>query len=273
MIGEEANELYNTFQFVTEENRIKLDVLKSKFEEYVNPRKNTVFERYRFWEYKQQEGETIDQFITELKTRARSFEFGVQHDSMIRDRIVFGVSDTRLKERLLRESSDLTLEKAASLCTAAEVSENQLKELNSLETKPVHAVKSKSKQKPWKKPRQQQAFNCKKCETKHLSKACPAFGRPCLFCKEKNHYARMCPQKNPPVHVVDSSKRAANGGQVESEELFIGTLTGPRSAENSAWFSNLLVGGTTVKFKLIPTLKPTYYHLVFTLNSRTNHRC
>ncbi|CAH3026628.1 unnamed protein product, partial [Porites evermanni] len=31
---------------------------------------------------------------------------------MIRDRIVFGVSDTRLKERLLCESSDLTLEKA-----------------------------------------------------------------------------------------------------------------------------------------------------------------
>ena len=142
MIGEETNEIYNTLQFVTEEDRIKLDVLKSKFEEYVNPRKNTVFERYRFWEYKQQEGETIDQFITELKTRAKSCEFGDQHDSMIRDRIVFGVSDTRLKERLLRESSDLTLEKAASLCRAAEVSENQLKELYSSETKPVHAVKS-----------------------------------------------------------------------------------------------------------------------------------
>ena len=60
----------------------------------------------------------------------------------------------------------------------------------------------------------------------------------------------MCPQKNPPVHMVDSSEHAASGGQVESEELFIGTLTGPRSAENSAWFSNLLVGGTTNKFKL-----------------------
>ena len=45
MIGEEAIEIYNTFQFATEEDRIKLDVLKSKFEEYVNPRKNTVFER------------------------------------------------------------------------------------------------------------------------------------------------------------------------------------------------------------------------------------
>ena len=46
MIGEEAIEIYNTFQFATEEDRIKLNVLKSKFQEYVNPRKNTVFERY-----------------------------------------------------------------------------------------------------------------------------------------------------------------------------------------------------------------------------------
>jgi len=47
VIGEEAIEIYNTFQCTTEEDRIKLDVLKSKFDEYVNPRKNTVFERYR----------------------------------------------------------------------------------------------------------------------------------------------------------------------------------------------------------------------------------
>ena len=57
---------------------------------------------HRFWENKQQEGEPIDQFITELKTRGKSCEFGDQHDTMLQDRIVFGLSDTQLKERLLR---------------------------------------------------------------------------------------------------------------------------------------------------------------------------
>ena len=118
VIGEEAPETYNTFKFATGEDPNKISVLKKKFEDYFNPRKNTVFERYRFWECKQQEGETIDQFITELKTRAKSCEFGEQHDSIIRDRIVFGVRDTRLKERLLRESSELTLEKGASICNS-----------------------------------------------------------------------------------------------------------------------------------------------------------
>ena len=115
MIGEEALEIYKTFKCATGEDPNKIFALKKKLEDYVNPRKNTVFERYRFWECKEQEGETIDHFITELRTRAKSCEFGEQHDSMIRDRIVFGVRDTQLKERLLRESSELTLEKAASI--------------------------------------------------------------------------------------------------------------------------------------------------------------
>lgn len=78
VVGEETLEIYtyNTFQFVSQEDSHKLDVLKSKFEEYVNPRKNTMFEKYKFWEYKEQESETIDQFITELKTQAKSCEFG-----------------------------------------------------------------------------------------------------------------------------------------------------------------------------------------------------
>ncbi|XP_068690629.1 uncharacterized protein [Montipora capricornis] len=101
-IGEDGLEIYNTFRFATGEDPNKIAHLKKKFEDYFNPRKNTVFERYKFWECKQQDGESIDQFITELKTRAKSCEFSDQQDSLIRDRIVFGVSDTRLKERLLR---------------------------------------------------------------------------------------------------------------------------------------------------------------------------
>jgi hypothetical protein len=113
LIGNEGLEIYNTFTFGEGEgeDRDKLSVLKKKFEDYVNPRKNTVFERYKFWQCKQQKDETIGQFITVLKIRAKSYEFGDQTDSMILDRIVFGVSDIRLKERLLRESSELTLEK------------------------------------------------------------------------------------------------------------------------------------------------------------------
>ena len=143
-IGEEALQIYNTFRFATGEDPNRIADLKKKFEDYFNPRKNTVFKRYKFWECKQQEGESIDQFITEWKTCAKSCQFGNQQDSLIRDRIVFGASDTRLKERLHRESSDLTLEKAVSLCRVAEASAKQLKEVQTSEMVPVHAVKPRN---------------------------------------------------------------------------------------------------------------------------------
>ena len=258
MIGEEALEINNTFKFATGEDPNKISVLKKKFEDYVNPRKNTVFERYRFWKCKQQEGETIDQFITELKTRARSCEFGDQHNSMIRDRIVFGVRDSRLKERLLRESSELTLEKAASICRAGEASSSQVKELeDSDKCVSVHWVENKFDSRRPKLPRSKLPFNCSKCGTKHLPKSCPAFGKLCLACKGKDHFARMCSQMKSRVHAVTPSDQGAIGG-VESEvqpdlgeqELFIGTVTSAPRVVDSAWFSNLLVGGTPIKFKL-----------------------
>ena len=247
LIGDEALEIYNTFTFSESEDRDKLSVLKKKFEDYVNPRKNTVFERYKFWECKQQEGETIDQFITELKTRSRSCEFGDQTDSMIRDRIVFGVTDIRLKERLLRESSELTLEKAASLCRAAEASAKQLKELrkqNADSHEPeVHVVKTSS--------RGDVPVDCTECGTRHAIRSCPAFGKSCHKCKKKNHFARMCQMpRNSSVNelVEDTSEDSSTDPVLELNSLFIGTITSPDT--KSAWFVNASINGTQVCFKL-----------------------
>ena len=47
-------------------------VLK-KFDDYCRPRKNTLFERFKFWNWSQQEGETVDQFVTELKRMIKNF--------------------------------------------------------------------------------------------------------------------------------------------------------------------------------------------------------
>ena len=83
----------------------------TKFREYCQPRKNLVFERYRFSMRNQEEGESIDHWVTD---RAVTCEFGDQRDLLTRDKIVFGVRDERVKERLLREAS-LTLVEAQTI--------------------------------------------------------------------------------------------------------------------------------------------------------------
>ena len=47
--GPEAQEIFDTFTFGEGEDHGDLDTVLRKFEEYCNPRKNTVFERHQFW--------------------------------------------------------------------------------------------------------------------------------------------------------------------------------------------------------------------------------
>ena len=64
--------------------------------------------------------------ITDLRRRAEYGEFGALKDSLIRDQIVVGINDPKLRERLLRET-DLSLEKAIKLCRITEQSKEQSK--------------------------------------------------------------------------------------------------------------------------------------------------
>ena len=94
-------------------------------ETYCVPRKNTTYERYVF-RMTIQEDRSFDIFVTDLRRKAEYCDFGAIKDSLIRDQIVVGINDPKLRERLLRET-DLTLEKAIKLCRITEQSQNQSK--------------------------------------------------------------------------------------------------------------------------------------------------
>ena len=121
VVGIEALEVYNTFQWDTEGDNVKVDKIMEKFERYCNPRKNLTFERHSFFSRNQQEGETIDAYVTELRNKAHRCEFSDLKDGLIRDRIVCGIMNDSVRARLLRES-DLSLEKCVDICRAAETS-------------------------------------------------------------------------------------------------------------------------------------------------------
>lgn len=55
------------------------------------------------------EGQSFEHFLRELKVKVCSWKFGVLKHSLVRHKIVDGVRDDKLRERLLRKS-DLALE-------------------------------------------------------------------------------------------------------------------------------------------------------------------
>ena len=86
-----------------------------------NPSKNV--QRYKFFNIKQSEGQSIDEFITKLKTQGKHCEFENQLDMLIRDRIVCGTIDSHLTERCLCEKTDnLTLTRVTEMARASEIS-------------------------------------------------------------------------------------------------------------------------------------------------------
>ena len=105
--GEDAVEVYNTF-VLDEAEQNKIEPLIEKFEQYCTPKKNVTFERHVFNTRSQGSGEHIDSYITEMRKLPKACEFGILHNSLIKDRIVCGISSAEVKARLLRED-DLTL--------------------------------------------------------------------------------------------------------------------------------------------------------------------
>ena len=89
---------------------------------------NVINERYVFHTRVQSEGETIDSFTTDLRLKSQSCEFGSLQDSLIRDRVVVGIRNSKIRGRLLRDS-ELTLERAIDICKANEAAQAQMKVL------------------------------------------------------------------------------------------------------------------------------------------------
>ena len=122
-MGDEANDILSSFT-MSDDDREKYDAVKAKFEGHFIIKRNVIFERAKFNLRVQKEGESADNFITDLYTLAEHCQFGALHDELIRDRIVVGLRDKALSEKLQLESS-LTLEKAINQARQKELIRQQ----------------------------------------------------------------------------------------------------------------------------------------------------
>ena len=94
------------------------DVLIKHFE----PKPVVIAERFQFHRRIQMPGETITEFVAELRRLAVHCEFGAYLSESLRDRLVCGLSNEAVQRRLLSEE-DLTLTKAIELALSLEAAE------------------------------------------------------------------------------------------------------------------------------------------------------
>ena len=162
--GPEAQEVHELFTYANDDEKKDYKAVLKKFSEYCRPKKNLIYVRYKFWHHEQKEGEAFDHWVKDLHMIAKDCEF-TEEDNMIRDKVVFGINDKKVQERMLRKS-DLTLTEAKEYCRAAESSQSQLSEMRKDERAGINEMKGGV-----------------------------ASGVQCFYCNESGHIATNCPQK------------------------------------------------------------------------------
>lgn len=261
-IGEDGYRIYKTFKFEDEEVD-KLEILIKKFENHFLPKENLSYERYTFFNLRQKHGQSIEQFMTTLKKQAIKCKFEKLHDTLVKCMIMTGVSNSKIREKLLQDD-EITLDEVIKLCLTVKKAKEQTSIINNGNSNPVateesnevdavqhhkkgqynnynkyknnHSKNYKNSQKSIDKNNKRMIKNCIKCNKTHEINNCPAFGKVCNKCKLKNHFANACRSKK--VNVISEEC---------NDILYVSSID---NDNQTSWTADLDINKMNLKFKI-----------------------
>ena len=140
--GEQVQELFGTFP---DHNKFTYDESLQVLNDYFEPKKNLIYERYLFKSCKQSMNESTDQYATRLRKLSETCDFKTLVEEEVRDQIVTFCFNSSMRRRFLREVN-LTLENLLSIARNIEMSEYQANKIEIENSKPeiLNNVKIKS---------------------------------------------------------------------------------------------------------------------------------
>ena len=190
-----------------------IEILKNT---YIKP-KNEVFARHLLYTCKQEQSDSLDQFLSKLKSLAKDCNFiavtaDKHRDDAIRDAFISGLTSCNIRQRLL-EKEQLDLKTAFDTARSLEMAEKQ----NMTFTPGNYTAAAVDDGCDGENT--SAASQSKKCyfcgNNRHPRIKCPAKDVICNNCEKKGHFAKVCLSKKPPkplsamhtiaAHVIASS--------------------------------------------------------------------
>ena len=260
-LGEEADDVLSSTN-ISEEDGKKYDKVVEKFDEHFQVRKNVIYERARFNKRDQLEGETAEEYITALYALVKTCDYKAElQDEMIRDRLVVGIRDKALSEKLQMEAK-LTLESAKKTIRQREAVKEHRQELQGDSRKGHAALEDVTKRSTHKPPRDKggatsqnskppfkgrRRDTCTRCgRRKHAAgEKCPALGVVCHRCNRKGHFKAQCLSKT--VATVHVETPDDDDDPAFLDAAFLGMV---HTRASTVWMSSVKLGGKEVQFKL-----------------------
>lgn len=223
-------DLTNPAKPATKSYKFLVDLLK----EHLSPTPSVIAERFRFYKRDQKEGESISEYIAQLRKLSEHCDFGRALMDSLRDRLVCGLRSAAIQKRLLSERK-LDFDQARQISIAMETASRDAVELQDRNRNTgsgaIHKVQAHQAQKYGKKPekpvykpqKKKTSKTCFRClRTGHDEQNCFYKNEKCRKCGEVGHIQKACVsfhKKHPNVHGLDEESQAATY-TVENEDDF-----------------------------------------------------
>ncbi|KAM7293575.1 uncharacterized protein ISCGN_026705 [Ixodes scapularis] len=260
-MGREAEDVLASLK-LSDEQKLDYDCVKNAFEKHFIPRRNIIYERATFNRRKQESHETVESIVTDLFKLAERCQYGAFKNELIRDRLVVGLLDTALSEKLQLDSA-LTLETAVAAARNSEAVKQQHKEMRGTQGQhgaAVDELSSARRKKNWskkttptarlKKGNEGVRQPCRWCGSAsvHTKTTCPASGQLCRSCGKQGHYASVYLTSKHQERPVTSTAARRARRTAEVEEVYLGELKD--TSAHDAWRITPSVNGISITFKV-----------------------
>jgi hypothetical protein len=239
-------------------NKKDFKTLTTLLKNHLSPQASEIAEQHKFLLRLQHEGESIANFVADLKMHTTNCNFicpSCKHsttDTHLRSQFIRGVRDNDIRERLLQQKEDVNFQKIVELALAIETSKLESKQIQSpYRTESTHqtAVRSdsgnftrkkydnKNAARPKKLPSTQTtqpkpSFSmahlrgkCFRCgDVSHKADKCRFINAVCNKCHTKGHIQSVC-MKSGPTHTHVHQQQIVGENDIHHENLHNNTTT------------------------------------------------
>lgn len=253
---------------------VTVDKILKALTEHYEPKKNVTMAQYLFFKAEQGIQDFMSYYATLIKL-AKDCEFGDVEKSIMKTRIIIGIKDEELQQRLLRNTTS-SLEEIVQFCKN---SEEATKNQNIIKTKshndetvhrvsrsryqnnfrhnssnsrsyrsptPSHSRSYRSPNKYKHKSPNKFSQSCSRCDVKHKPGMCPAYNHSCNRCNRRGHFASKCKTSKQSWRSRSTSnvKTVVNDNEVDYFNYSV------VSKLTNSWMQVCQVNDVEIKFKL-----------------------
>ncbi|KAL6480987.1 hypothetical protein MHYP_G00090670 [Metynnis hypsauchen] len=191
------------------------DQLIAELKKHFNPTPSEIVQRFKFNSRIRKSGESIAEFVAELRKLALHCDYKDALSEMLRDRLVCGVNDDRMQRRLLSETK-LTFDKALELCQAIESASKDVREMQGKlsEDTALHAHLPKEQvgvHKVSADKTERKFPSCYRCKGQHSAAECKFATELCHNCGKRGHIQKACRSKAGNSHVQKAIFKGRKG--------------------------------------------------------------